>query len=56
MPKFSKELLENANEILCDDSLDIFEKDEELECLLMDDGYDLDDMVDLLFALSWMKN
>lgn len=52
MTKFSKELLVSANEILCDDSLNIFEKNEELECLLVDEGYDLDDMMDLLFALA----
>ena len=52
MAKFSKELLESANEILRDESLNIFEKNEELEEMLMDEGYDLDDMMDLLFALA----
>ena len=52
MAKFSKELLESENEILCDKSLNIFEKNEELEEMLMDEGYDLDDMMDLLFALA----
>lgn len=52
MAKFSKELLDTANEILCDNTLDIFQKNEELEEMLLDEGYDMDDMVDLLFALS----
>lgn len=54
MAKFTKELLESANEILCDNTLDIFQKNEELEEMLLDEGYDMDDMVDLLFSLSWM--
>lgn len=51
MAKFTKELLESANEILCDSTLDIFQKNEELEEMLLDEGYDIDDMMDLLFAL-----
>ena len=55
MAKFTKELLESANEILCDNTLNIFQKSEELEEMLLDEGYDMDDMVDLLFSLSWMS-
>jgi hypothetical protein len=54
MAKFSKELLASANEILCDNTLDTFQKNEELEEMLLDEGYDLDDLMDLLFSLSWM--
>lgn len=51
MAKFSKELLASANEILCDKSLDDFQKYNEIEEMLLDEGFDADDMFDFLLAL-----
>ena len=48
---FPKDLIDEANEILCDSSLNYFEKHDELSELLLDWGYDLDDTFDLLLAL-----
>lgn len=52
MAKFSKELLASANEILCDKSLDDFQKYNEIEEMLLDEGFDADDMFDFLLALQ----
>ena len=52
MAKFSKELLDSANEILCDKSLNDSQKYNEIEEMLLDEGYDADDMFDFLLALS----
>jgi hypothetical protein len=52
MAKFSKELLASANEILCNKSLNDFQKYNEIEEMLLDEGYDADDMFDFLLALS----
>ena len=51
MAKFSKDLLASANEILCDKSLDDFQKYNEIEEMLLDEGFDADDMFDFLLAL-----
>ena len=51
MTTFSKELLASANEILCDKSLDDFQKYNEIEEMLLDEGFDADDMFDFLLAL-----
>lgn len=51
MAKFSKKLLESANEILCDKSLNDYQKYNEIEEMLLDEGYDSDDMIDILLAL-----
>ena len=52
MAKFSKELLASGNEILCDKSLNDSQKYNEIEEMLLDEGYDVDDMFDFLLALS----
>lgn len=52
MSTFSKELLDSANEIICDKSLNDYQKYNEIEEMLLDEGYDADDMVDFLLALS----
>lgn len=52
MTAFSKELLASANEILCNKSLNDFQKYNEIEEMLLDEGYDADDMFDFLLALS----
>jgi hypothetical protein len=52
MAKFSKELLASANEILCNKSLNDFQKYNEIEEMLLDEGYDADDMFDFLLSLS----
>lgn len=52
MTTFSKELLDSANEILCDKYLNDFQKYNEIEEMLLDEGYDADDMFDFLLALS----
>jgi hypothetical protein len=51
MTTFSKELIASANEILCDKSLNDFQKYNEIEEMLLDEGYDADYMLDLLLAL-----
>lgn len=55
MAKFTKEMLKSANEIINDKSLDDYQKYHELEEMLYDEGYDADDMVDLLLTLSQTK-
>ena len=44
-------MLKSADEILNDESLDVYQKYDELEEMLYDEGYDADDMVDLLLTL-----
>lgn len=55
MPSFSEELIEAANDVLNDNDLSLIEKYEELEYLLLDEGYDMDEMTDLLLTLSWTR-
>ena len=52
MAKFSKELLASGNEILCNKSLNDYQKYNEIEEMLLDEGYDADDMLDFLLALN----
>ena len=52
MTTFSKELLASGNEILRDKSLNDYQKYNEIEEMLLDEGYDADDMFDFLLALS----
>lgn len=56
MPSFSEELIEAANDVLNDNDLSLIEKYEELEYLLLDEGYDMDEMTDLLLTLSWTRH
>lgn len=53
--RFSDEMMVNANEIICDNSLNDFEKFDELAEVLYDEGYDLDDMTDFLLELSYFR-
>ena len=53
--RFSDEMMVNANEIICDNSLNDFEKFDELAEILYDEGYDLDDMTDFLLELSYFR-
>ena len=53
--QFSNEMMARANEIVCDDSLNDFEKFDELAEVLYDEGYDLDDMTDFLLELSYFR-
>lgn len=51
-PHFSKELLQSANEIVNDKTLNDFEKLNEIEEMLLDEGYDADYITDLLLELN----
>ena len=51
-PYFSKELLQSANEIVNDKTLNDFEKLNEIEEMLLDEGYDADYVTDLLLELN----
>lgn len=53
--QFSDEMMANANEIICDNSLNDFEKFDELAEILYGEGYDLDDMTDFLLELSHFR-
>jgi hypothetical protein len=48
-------MMARANEIICDNSLDDFEKFDELTEILYDEGYELDDMTDFLLELSYFR-
>lgn len=50
--KFSKELLDSCLEVLADKSLSDLNKYEEMEEMLLDEGYDADAIFDLLLALG----
>ena len=52
---FTKELLKSAGEIVNNNDLDDIQKYDELGELLLDEGYDLDDMVDLLLDLHPLR-
>lgn len=53
--KFTKELLESAGEIVDNTDLNDIQKYNELEDLLLDEGYDIDDMMDLLLDLHPLR-
>ena len=53
--QFNNEMMVQANEIICDNSLNDFEKFDELAEILYNEGYDLDDMTDFLFELSYFR-
>ena len=53
--KFTKEMLESAGEIVDDNGLNDIQKYNELEDLLLGEGYDLDDMMDLLLDLHPLR-
>lgn len=55
--KFNKAFLDSCNEVLADSKLNDLQKYEELQELqemLLDEGYDADAMYDLLLALGRM--
>lgn len=49
--KFSSHIIEQAEAILSDKSLSDLQKYEEMEEMLLDEGFDVDCMFDLLLAL-----
>lgn len=50
--KFSKELIESGREIINDKSLDDYQKCNELEEMLLDEGFELDCLFDFILALN----
>ena len=52
MSDFSREMIEEGNEIFNDNSLTNEDKYIELESVLYDWGYDLDDMFNFILALK----
>jgi hypothetical protein len=50
--KFNKAFLNSCLEVLADSGLNDLQKYEELQEMLLDEGYDADQMYDLLLALS----
>ena len=52
--KFNKAFLDSCNEVLADSKLNELQKYEELQEMLLDEGYDADAMYDLLLALGRM--
>lgn len=52
--KFNKAFLDSCNEVLADSKLNDLQKYEELQEMLLDEGYDADEMHDLLLALGRM--
>lgn len=53
--KFTKEMLKSAGEIVENSDLNDIQKCNELEELLLDKGYDIDDMTDLLLDLHLLQ-
>ena len=53
--KFTKELLKSAGEIVDNKDLNDIQKYNELEDLLLGEGFDLDDMMDLLLDLHPLR-
>lgn len=53
--KFTKELLKSAGKIVDNKNLNDIQKYNELEDLLLDEGYDIDDMMDLLLDLHPLR-
>ena len=53
--KFTKELLKSAGKIVDNKDLNDIQKYNELEDLLLDEGYDIDDMMDLLLDLHPLR-
>jgi hypothetical protein len=49
--KFPSHIIKQAEAILSDKSLNDFQKYEEMEEMLLDEGFDVDYMFDLLMAL-----
>ena len=50
--RFPKALLKSGNEIVSNNNLDDYQKFDELSEMLLDEGYDLDDMTDFLLELQ----
>lgn len=50
--RFSNALLKSGNEIVSNNNLDDYQKFDELSEMLLDEGYDLDDMTDFLLELQ----
>ena len=50
--KFNKAFLDSCNEVLRDEKLNDLQKYEELQEMLLDEGYDADEMQDLLVELG----
>ena len=53
--QFSSEMITRANEIICDNSLDDFQKFGALVVVLYDEGYKLDDMTNFLLELRHFR-